>query len=46
MDVLQVGRSRAYEAVKHMRDLLDRLLPDDDTRDVVCAAVVGMCRET
>lgn len=45
MEVLHVGRSRAYEALKHVRDLLDRLLPDDDTRDVVCAAVVAMCGE-
>jgi hypothetical protein len=46
MEVLNVGRSRAYEAVKQVRDLLDRLLPDDDTRDVVGAAVAGMCGET
>lgn len=46
MDVLHVGRSRAYEAVKHVRELLDRLLPDDGTRDVVGAAVVAMCGET
>ena len=45
MEVLHIGRSRAYEAVKHVRDLLDRLLPDDETRDVVGAAVVGMCGE-
>jgi hypothetical protein len=43
MDVLHVGRSRAYDAVKHVRDLLARLLPDDGTRDVVGAAVVAMC---
>jgi hypothetical protein len=45
MGVLHIGRSRAYEAVKHVRDLLDRLLPVDDTRDVVGAAVVRMCGE-
>jgi hypothetical protein len=27
MELLNVGRSRAYEAVKQVRDLLDRLLP-------------------
>ena len=46
MEVLHVGRSRAYEAVKHLRDVLDRLLPDDETRDVVYAAVVERCSET
>jgi hypothetical protein len=46
MEVLNVGRSRAYEAVKQVRDLLDRLLPDDDTRDVVGAAVAGIWGET
>jgi hypothetical protein len=45
MDVLHVGRSRAFEAVKHVRDLLHRLLPDDDTRDIVCAAVIERCEE-
>jgi hypothetical protein len=45
-EVLHVGRSRAYEAVKHLRDLLDRLLPDDDTRGIVYAAVVEKCGET
>jgi len=45
MEVLHVGRSRAYEAVRHVQDLLDRLLPDDDTRDVVCAGVVERCGE-
>ncbi len=43
MEVLNVGRSRAYEAVKHVKDLLDRLLPDDDTRGIVYAAVVERC---
>jgi hypothetical protein len=38
-----VGRSRAYEAVKHARDVLDRALPDDDTRGIVGAAVIRMC---
>jgi hypothetical protein len=46
MEVLNVGRSRAYEAVKQVRDLLDRLLPDDDTWAAVGAAVAGMCGET
>ena len=46
MEVLHVGRSRAYEAVKHVAGLLDRLLPDDDTRAVVYAAVVEKCGET
>jgi hypothetical protein len=46
MDVLHVRRSRAYDAVKHVRDLLDRLLPDDGTRDVVGAALVAMCGVT
>jgi hypothetical protein len=45
MQVLHVGRSRAYEAVKHVRELLDRLLPDDETRGAVCAVVISMCRE-
>jgi len=31
--------------VRHVQDLLDRLLPDDDTRDVVCAGVVERCGE-
>jgi hypothetical protein len=43
MEVLNVGRSRAYEAVKHVKGLLDRLLPDDDTRAIVYAAVVERC---
>jgi hypothetical protein len=43
MQVLNVGRSRAYEAVERLRDLLDRLLPDDETRAVVNVAVVAMC---
>lgn len=46
MAVLQVGRSRAYEAVKHVKDLLDRLLPDDGTRGLVYAAVVERCGGT
>jgi hypothetical protein len=46
MEVLNVGRSRAYEAVRHLKDLLDRLLPDDGTRAVVYAAVVERCSET
>ena len=46
MEVLNVGRSRAYEAVRHLKDLLDRLLPDDETRAVVYAAVVERCGET
>jgi len=46
MEVLHVGRSRAYEAVKHIRDLLDRLLPADDTRGIVYDAVVERCGET
>jgi hypothetical protein len=46
MEVLNVGRSRAYEAVKHVKGLLDRLLPDDETRGVVYAAVVERCSET
>jgi hypothetical protein len=43
MEMLRVGRSRAYEAVKHVRDMLDWLLPDDDTRGIVGAAVIRMC---
>jgi hypothetical protein len=43
MEVLRVGHSRAYEAVKHVRDVLDRALPDDHTRGIVCAAVIRMC---
>ena len=46
MEVLNVGRSRAYEAVRHLKGLLDRLLPDDGTRAVVYAAVVERCSET
>ena len=46
MEVLNVGRSRAYEAVKHVKGLLDRLLPDDETRGVVYAAVVERCSKT
>ena len=46
VDVLHVGRSRAYEAVKHLRELLERLLPDDGTRGVVGAAVAEMCGKT
>lgn len=46
MEVLNVGRSRAYEAVSHLKDVLDRLLPDDETRAVVYAAVVERCSET
>jgi len=46
MEVLNVGRSRAYEAVRHLKGLLDRLLPDDETRGVVYAAVVERCSET
>jgi hypothetical protein len=46
MEVLNVGRSRAFEAVKHVKDLLDRLLPDDDTRGIVYTAVVERCGKT
>ncbi len=46
MQVLNVGRSRAYEAVRHLKGVLDRLLPDDQTRAVVYAAVVERCSET
>jgi hypothetical protein len=46
MEVLNVGRSRAYEAVKHVKGLLERLLPDDDTRAIVYAAVVERCGAT
>jgi hypothetical protein len=46
MEVLNVGRSRAYEAVKHLKGLLEKLLPDDETRAVVYAAVVERCSET
>ena len=46
MEVLNIGRSRAYEAVRHLKGLLDRLLPDDETRGVVYAAVVERCSET
>jgi hypothetical protein len=46
MEVLNVGRSRAYEAVRHLKGVLDRLLPDDETRSVVYAAVVERCSET
>ena len=46
MEVLNVGRSRAYEAVRHLKDVLDRLLPDDETRAVVYTAVVERCSET
>ena len=46
MEVLNVGRSRAYEAVRHLKGVLDRLLPDDETRAVVYAAVVERCSET
>jgi len=46
MEVLNVGRSRAYEAVRHLKGLLDRLLPDDETRGVVYAAVVERCSKT
>ena len=46
MEVLNVGRSRAYEAVRHLKGLLERLLPDDETRAVVYAAVVERCSET
>jgi hypothetical protein len=42
-EVLNVGRSRAYEAVGHVKDLIGRLLPDDDTRAIVYAAVVDRC---
>jgi hypothetical protein len=45
MKVLGVGRSRAYEAVKQVRDLLGRLLPDDETRAAVGAAVLALCGE-
>jgi hypothetical protein len=45
MKVLNVGRSRAYEAVRHLRGVLDRLLPDDETRAVVYTAVVERCSE-
>lgn len=43
MQVLNVGRSRAYEAVGQLRSLLDRLLPDDGSRGAVAAAVAAMC---
>ena len=46
MEVLNVGRSRAYEAISHLKGLLERLLPDDETRAVVYAAVVERCSET
>jgi hypothetical protein len=46
MEVLNVGRSRAYEAVRHLKGVLDRLLPDDETRAVVYTAVVERCSET
>ena len=46
MEVLNVGRSRAYEATRHLKGLLERLLPDDETRAVVYAAVVERCSET
>ena len=46
MEVLNVGRSRAYEAVRHLKDVLDRLLPDDETRAVVYTAVVERCSGT
>jgi len=46
MEVLNVGRSRAYEAIRHLKGLLERLLPDDETRAVVYAAVVERCSET
>ena len=46
MEVLNVGRSRAYEAVRHLKGLFDRLLPDDETRGVVYAAVVERCSKT
>ena len=46
MEVLNVGRSRAYEAIRHLKGLLERLLPDDETRAVVFAAVVERCSET
>jgi hypothetical protein len=46
MELLNVGRSRAYEAVKHLKGVLDRLLPDDETRAIVYAAVVERCSET
>jgi hypothetical protein len=46
MKVLNIGRSRAYEAVRHLKGLLERLLPDDETRAIVYAAVVERCSET
>jgi hypothetical protein len=46
MEVLNVGRSRAYEAVRHLKDVLDRVLPDNETRAVVWTAVVERCSET
>jgi hypothetical protein len=46
MEVLHVGRSRAYEAVQQVQELLERLLPNDDTRGVVFAAVVAKCGQT
>jgi hypothetical protein len=46
MEMLHVGRSRAYDAAKHLQDLLDRLLPEDDTRGIVYAGVVERCGET
>lgn len=45
MEVVHVSRSRAYEAVKQVKELLDQVLPDDDTRGVVCAAVIERCSQ-
>jgi hypothetical protein len=40
---LKVGRSQAYAAAKRLRELLDKILPTDDTRGSVLAAVIDLC---
>jgi hypothetical protein len=43
MDLLGAGRTQAYAAVSRLKELLNRILPADETRPSVLAGVVERC---